>query len=188
MPRSSPSSSSEGPGFARVGELRTCVFSTNAIPCCPVQTRTGLNAATDMTGFRFALTALDEISRFFSTDFHASQRCGGHLFQCATPSQCVAILLPVLRRARLRRGALVPPHVCGFRGGRDAGHLSPLLRALRRSDGAQVLTLPMAVYVDGNCLMGPCRGRVDAEMHSFQAWALDVSPSHRHALRLVPRL
>ena len=38
----------------------------------------------------------------------------------------------------------------------------------------QVLTLPMAVYVDGNCLMGPCRGRVDAEMHSFQAWALDV--------------
>ena len=39
---------------------------------------------------------------------------------------------------------------------------------------AQVLTLPMAVYVDGNCLMGPCRGRVDAEMHSFRAWALDV--------------
>ena len=39
---------------------------------------------------------------------------------------------------------------------------------------AQVLTLPMAVCVDGNCLMGPCRGRVDAEMHSFQAWALDV--------------
>ena len=45
-----------------------CVFSTNAIPGCPVQTRTGLNAATDMTGFRFALTALDEISWFFSTD------------------------------------------------------------------------------------------------------------------------
>ena len=35
---------------------------------CPVQTRTGLNAATDMTGFRFTLTALDEISWFFSTD------------------------------------------------------------------------------------------------------------------------
>ena len=49
------------PGF-------TCVFSTNAILGCPVQTRTGLNAATDMTGFRFALTALDEISWFFSTD------------------------------------------------------------------------------------------------------------------------
>ena len=46
-----------------------CVFSTNAIPGCPgVQTRTGLNAATDMTGFRFALTALAEISWFFSTD------------------------------------------------------------------------------------------------------------------------
>ena len=38
----------------------------------------------------------------------------------------------------------------------------------------QVLTLPMAVYVDDNCLMGPCRERVDAEMQSFQAWALDV--------------
>ena len=31
-------------------------------------TRTGLNAATDMTGLRFALTALEEISWFFSTD------------------------------------------------------------------------------------------------------------------------
>ena len=45
-----------------------CVFSTNAIPGCPVHTRAGLNAATDMTGFRFALTALAEISWFFSTD------------------------------------------------------------------------------------------------------------------------
>ena len=36
MPRSSPSSS-EGPGFAGVGELRTCIFSTNTIPGCPVQ-------------------------------------------------------------------------------------------------------------------------------------------------------
>ena len=32
----------------------------------------------------------------------------------------------------------------------------------------------MAVYVDDNCLMGPCHERVDAEMQSFQAWALDV--------------
>ena len=31
MPRSSPSSS-EGPGFTGAGELRMCVFSTNAIP------------------------------------------------------------------------------------------------------------------------------------------------------------
>ena len=29
------------------GELRTCVLSTNAIPGCPVQTRTGLNAASN---------------------------------------------------------------------------------------------------------------------------------------------
>ena len=83
--------------------------------------------------------------------------CGGRLFQRATPFQCVAVvLLPVLQRARPRRGTLLPPHVCGFRGGRDAGHLSPPLRALRRSDGARrpgAHTLPMAVYVDGNCLM-----------------------------------
>ena len=45
-----------------------CVLSTDAIPGCPVQTRAGLNVATDMTGFRFALTALDEMSWFFSTD------------------------------------------------------------------------------------------------------------------------
>ena len=30
-------------------------------------TRTGLNAATDMTGLRFALEALDEVSWFFSS-------------------------------------------------------------------------------------------------------------------------
>ena len=32
-------------------------------------TRTGLNAATDMTGLRFALNALDEIAWFFSTNW-----------------------------------------------------------------------------------------------------------------------
>ena len=38
---------------------------------CPTSdhTRTGLNAATDMTGLRFALNALDEIAWFFSTNW-----------------------------------------------------------------------------------------------------------------------
>ena len=32
----------------------------------------------------------------------------------------------------------------------------------------------MAVYVDDNMLMGSDSARVDAEMESFQEWALDI--------------
>ena len=35
-------------------------------------------------------------------------------------------------------------------------------------------TLPMAVCVDDNMLMGSDRAQVDAEMESFQEWALDI--------------
>ena len=38
-------------------------------------------------------------------------------------------------------------------------------------------TLPMAVCVDDNMLMGSDRAQVDAEMESFQEWALDMSSS-----------
>ena len=37
-----------------------------------------------------------------------------------------------------------------------------------------VLTLPMPVYVDDNCLIGPCREEVDSEMVGFQQWAGDT--------------
>jgi hypothetical protein len=37
-----------------------------------------------------------------------------------------------------------------------------------------VLTLPMPVYVDDNCLIGPCREEVDSEMIGFQHWARDT--------------
>ena len=80
-------------------------------------------------------------------------------------------------------------HTCadfGAAGTPGIFHLFCVCCVVLTARAAQVLTLPMAVYVDGNCLMGPCRGRVDADMHSFQAWALDVlAPA---ALRLVPRL
>ena len=56
---------------------------------------------------------------------------------CHSIPMCGRSSAAVLQRARLRRGTLLPPHACGFRGGRDAGHLSPPLRALRRSDGAR---------------------------------------------------
>ena len=177
MPRSSPSSS-EGPGFAGAGELRTCVFSTNAIPGCPVQTRTGLNAATDMTGFRFALAALDEISWFFSTDtFMRVSDVADAFFNVPLHPN----VWPFFRRFFSAPDSVVEHFYlhtpADFGAAEMPGIFRLLLRALCRSDGARrpgAHTLPMAVYVDGNCLMGPCRGRVDAEMHSFQAWALDV--------------
>ena len=173
MPRSSPSSS-EGPGFAGVGELRTCVFSTNAIPGCPVQTRTGLNVATDMTGFRFALTALDW---FFSTDtFMRVSDVADTFFNVPLhpnvwPFFCRFFGAPDSDVEHLYL------HTCadfGAAGTPGIFHLFCVRCVVLTARAAQVLTLPMAVFVDGNCLMGPCRGRVDAEMHSFQAWALVV--------------
>ena len=148
-----------------------CVFSTNAIPGCPVQTRTGLNAATDMTGFRFALTALEEISWFFSTDHFmrvsdvADTFFNVPLHPNVWPFFCRFFGAPDSDVEHLYL------HTCADFGAAGTPGIFHLFCV--RCD-AQVLTLPMAVYVDGNCLMGPCRGRVDAEMHSFQAWALDV--------------
>ena len=128
-----------------------------------------------MTGFRFALTALDW---FFSTDtFMRVSDVADAFFNVPLhpnvwPFFCRFFSAPdsVVEHFYLHTPA-------DFGAAEMPGIFRLLLRALCRSDGARrpgAHTLPMAVYVDGNCLMGPCRGRVDAEMHSFQAWALDV--------------
>ena len=140
MPRSSPSSS-EGPGFAGAGELRTCVFSTNAIPGCPVQS--------DVADAFFNVPLHPNVWPFFCRFFSAPDSVVEH-FYLHTSADFGAAGMPGIFRLLCVRCVVLTARA------------------------AQVLTLPMAVYVDGNCLMGPCRGRVDAEMHSFQAWALDV--------------
>ena len=53
-------------------------------------------------------------------------------------------------------------------------HLFYFKGVVQMARAEMVLTLPMAVYVDDNMLMGSDRAQVDAEMESFQEWALDI--------------
>ena len=168
-----------------------CVLSTDAIPGCPVQTRAGLNVATDMTGFRFALTALDEMSWFFSTDtfmrvsdvadafFNVPLHPNVWPFFCRFFSAPDSVVEHFYLHTSADFGAAGMPGI--FR-------LLCVRCVVLTARAAQVLTLPMAVYVDGNCLMGPCRGRVDAECIRSRHGCWTLSPSHRHALHLVARL
>ena len=128
-----------------------------------------------MTGFRFALTALDWL---FSTDTLvrvsdvADTFFNVPLHPNVWPFFCRFFGAPDFDVEHLYL------HTCADFGAAGTPGIYFRLLCVRcvvlTARAAQVLTLPMAVYVDGNCLMGPCRGRVDAEMHSFQAWALDV--------------
>ena len=141
-------------------------------------TRTGLNAATDMTGLRFALTALEEISWFFSTDhfMRVSDVADAFLNLPLHPDVWPFFFFRFFGAPDSDVEHLYL-HTCadfGAAGTPGTFHLFYVRCVCQMARAEQVLTLPMAVYVDDNCLMGPCRERVDAEMQSFQAWALDV--------------
>ena len=141
-------------------------------------TRTGLNAATDMTGLRFALTALEEISWFFSTDtfMRVSDVADAFPNLPLHPDVWPFFFFRFFGAPDSDAEHLYLNTCADFGAAGTPGtfHLFYVRGVCQMARAEQVLTLPMAVYVDDNCLMGPCRERVDAEMLSFQAWALDV--------------
>ena len=141
-------------------------------------TRTGLNAATDMTGLRFALNALDEISWFFSTDtFMRVSDVADAFLNLPLHPDVWPFFFSRFFGAPDSDVEHLYLHTCadfGAAGTPGTFHLFYVRGVVQMARAEQVLTLPMAVYVDDNCLMGSCRERVDAEMESFQAWALDV--------------
>ena len=141
-------------------------------------TRTGLNAATDMTGLRFALNALEEISWFFSTDtfMRVSDVADAFPNLPLHPDVWPFFFFRFFGAPDSDAEHLYLNTCADFGAAGTPGtfHLFYVRGVCQMARAEQVLTLPMAVYVDDNCLMGPCRERVDAEMLSFQAWALDV--------------
>ena len=132
-----------------------CVFSTNAIPGCPVQS--------DVADAFFNVPLHPNVWPFFCRFFSAPDSVVEH-FYLHTSADFGAAGMPGIFRLLCVRCVVLTARA------------------------AQVLTLPMAVYVDGNCLMGPCRGRVDAECIRSRHGCWTLSPSHRHALHLVARL
>ena len=141
-------------------------------------TRTGLNAATDMTGLRFALNALDEISWFFSSDYFMRVSDVADAFPNLP-------LHPDVWQYFLFRffgsdgsdALQCYMHLTadfGASGCPGTFHLFYFKGVVQMARAEMVLTLPIAVYVDDNMLMGSDRAQVDAEMESFQEWALDI--------------
>ena len=169
-----------------------CVFSTNAIPGCPVQTRTGLNAATDMTGFRFALTALDEISWFFSTDtfmrvsdvadafFNVPLHPNVWPFFCRFFSAPDSVVEHFYLHTSADFGAAGMPGI--FR-------LLCVRCVVLTARAAQVLTLfrwrcTWTAIASWGRAAGALMRKCTRSRHGRWTW----SPSHRHALHLVARL
>ena len=141
-------------------------------------TQSGLNAATDLTGLRFALNALDEISWFLST---------GHFMRVSDVADAFPILPlhPDVWQYFLFRffgSAGSDALSCYMHLTADFGacgtpgtfHLFYVLGVVQMARAEQVLTLPMAVYVDDNMLMGADMAQVNAEMEAFQLWCRDV--------------
>ena len=141
-------------------------------------TRTGLNAATDLGFLAHSLTAYADIEWFLKQDY----------FMRVSDVESAFLLLPLhpdlwpfflfrffdtLESSDLTLYA----HVCGDFGAAGMPGVFKIFFAdvvVNMARSLRVLTLPMAIYVDDNGLIGEDRGQVDAEMSAFQSWAWEV--------------
>ena len=145
-------------------------------------TRTGLNAATDMSALRHTLDAYADIAWFLRQDY----------FMRVSDVEAAFPMLPfhpdVWRFMFFRyvplefatdkeRSDHLYMHVTGDFG--TAGmpgvfHTFFVKVVVPMARCAQVLTLPMAIYVDDLGLIGESQSQVDAEMLAFHQWAWEV--------------
>ena len=147
-------------------------------------TRTGLNAATDMSDLRHSLDAYAEIAWFLQLDY----------FMRVSDVEAAYPMLPFhpdIWRFMLFRYVLLHEastavtkrlehlfmHITGDFG--TAGmpgvfHIFFVKVVVPMARCAQVLTLPMPVYVDDMGLIGKRRDQVDLEMVAFHLWAWEV--------------
>ena len=128
-----------------------CVFSTNAIPGCPVQS--------DVADAFFNVPLHPNVWPFFCRFFSAPDSVVEH-FYLHTSADFGAAGMPGIFRLLCVRCVVLTARA------------------------AQVLTLPMAVYVDGSHAAGASMRKCIRSRHGRWTW----SPSHRHALHLVARL
>ena len=141
-------------------------------------TKSGLNAASSLEGLRHSLNAYSEIAWFLQLDH----------FMRVSDVEAAFPLLPLhpdvwpffMFRFFADGGSAALSlfmHICGDFGaagmpGTFKVFFVDVVVQMARS--LNVLTLPMAVYVDDCALMGSCPEEVDDEMLSFHAWAKAV--------------
>eukprot|EP00966_Prymnesium_polylepis_P320150 7376537-Prymnesium_polylepis.2 len=116
-------------------------------------TRTGLNAATDMSRLRHTLETYKEISTFFK---HGYFMRGGRLPAAPAPSEFVAILhVSVLRLGRVNGALTVCPPVRRFWGCRHARYVQDFLRGCGGQHGPRA--------ADSHAQYADIRRRLDAD-------------------------
>ena len=138
-------------------------------------TRTGVNAATDMTGLAHTLTAYKDIAWFLKLDYFMRVSDVDAAFPMLPlhPDVWPYFFFRFYANDATRTQSLFL-HICGDFG--TAGmpgvfkvFFVDVVLNMARSEGQ--LTLPMPVYVDDCGLIGPYSEEVDSEMLAFQAWA-----------------
>ena len=140
-------------------------------------TRTGLNAASDLSFLRHALNTYDEVAWFLRQDY----------FMRVSDVDAAFPMLPLhpdlwpffLFRFFIDRSdsSHLLCHLFGDFGtagmpGTFKKFLVDVVLGMARS--VQVLTLPMLVWVDDCALVGEAREEVDAEMVRFHEWACSI--------------
>lgn len=141
-------------------------------------TRTGLNAATDMSFLRHTLDTYNEIAWFFKQDF----------FMRVSDVDAAFPLLPLhpdlwpffmfrFFGANDSQALSLFVHLCGDFGAAGMPGVFKIFFVdvvLNMARAAQVLTMPTPVYVDDLAGIGPDPDKVNTEMLAFHDWAWAV--------------
>ena len=140
-------------------------------------TRTGLNAATDMKGLRYGLDTYREIAEGFKKYYfmRVSDVKGAFPILPIHPEVWPFFFFRFFKDGNLQARHLYLHIFADFGAAGTPGTFKiffDVVISMARS--AEVLTLPMSVYVDDLQLFGPERARVDVEMEQFHHFGENV--------------
>ena len=162
----------------------SAIFPMNAVPKplepgemrpCSDHTRTGLNAATDLSFLQHSLDTYKEIAWFLKQDYfmRVSDVEQAFLLLPLHPDLWPFFLFRFFATDSSNHLSLFA-HVCGDFGAAGMPGVFKIFFVdvvVNMARAAQVLTLPLPVYVDDCSLIGKCGAQVDEEMEAFQSWA-----------------
>ena len=141
-------------------------------------TRTGLNSHTDLSFLRHSLQTYDEIAYFLQTDYFMRMSDVEDAFPMLPlhPDVWPYFMYRFYVDDTSDTEALFLNCMGDFGAAGMPGTFKIFFAdvVVGMARAAQVLTLPMPIYVDDCALIGPDRDRVDLEMRVFQVWAADV--------------
>ena len=142
-------------------------------------TKTGWNGATDMSALRHAITAASDVADLLHSGY----------FMYVSDVEAAFPMLPLapwlwwffLFRVPLASNAgrdTLCAHMFGdfgTRGMPGCFYIFYVRVVIPMARSERVVTLPIAVHVDDNAMIGAVAARVDAEMASLQHWATTVA-------------